>query len=514
VLPDVNCTNRTPPEWNLTGAVGYSAMCPESANTWAILTDIITQLSAMTPGPYYHLGGDEVPASILSSARYVGFVDQEAQVVKARNKIVMGWAEISEANFDQPGSPPAVAQFWNNGNPAGSGGDTARRAVQKGMKVVMSPANHTYLDMQQFVGSPLGLSWAGRLDVSQFYNWSGTSSDPGTYIPARTTGGGVALPAVTDANILGVEAPIWSETLRTVDDIEFQAFPRLPATAEIGWSPRTHPDRNLASFVGRLAGHGVRWQLRGQNFYASPQVPWRVDVAAPDIATDRRTVDGEIASVATPGAALDQVSATVDWGDGTVTPAALSGTAGTNKSINGIYAATASHTYGRNGVYQATITATRPGSSTTAHFTVVVDTCTSTVSGTHRGPLVVAAGVTCLAGATVAGPVVVRPGGSLIATDASIQGPVSATGAALIELIGGSVSGPVSITGTTSEVEVDGVRISGPVVLTGTNTSAAPVLAGNTINGPLSCTGNTPAPVNNGRPNTVRGPTTGQCRGL
>ena len=512
-LPDVNCTTRTPPQWNLTGAVGYSAMCPESPNTWAILTDIISQLSAMTPGPYYHLGGDEVPASTLASARYVSFVDQEAQIVKARGKIAMGWAEISQANFGQPGSPPAVAQFWNNGNPAGSGGDTARRAVQKGMKVVMSPANHTYLDMQQFVGSPLGLSWAGRLDVSQFYNWSGTSSDPATYIPARTTGG-VTLPAVTDADILGVEAAMWSETLRTLDDIGFQMFPRLPATAEIGWSPQTHPDRNLASFVSRVAGHGLRWQLQGQNFYPSPQVPWRVDVAAPDIATDERTVAGDIASVSTPGATLEQVSATVDWGDGTSSPATLSGTAGTNKTANGIYTATASHTYGRNGVYQATITATRPTGSATAHFTVVVDTCTSTVSRTHRGPLVVSAGVTCLAGATVSGPVSVRPGGSLIATGASIQGPVSATGAALVELIGGSVSGPVSLTGTTGEVEVEGVRISGPLTLTDTNVAAAPVLAGNIVNGPLSCTGNTPAPVNNGQPNTIRGPATGQCKGL
>ncbi|SNT49008.1 N-acetyl-beta-hexosaminidase [Asanoa hainanensis] len=514
VLPDVNCTRNNPPQWNLTGAVGYSALCPESPNTWAILTDIVNQLSAMTPGPYYHLGGDEVPTSTLSSARYVSFVDQEAQIVKAQNKVVMGWAEISQANFGQPDSPAAVAQFWNNGNPAGSGGDTARRAVQKGMKVVMSPANHTYLDMQQFVGSPLGLSWAGRLDVSQFYNWSGTSSDPATYIPARTTGG-VTLPAVTDADILGVEAALWSETLRTVDDIGFQMFPRLPATAEIGWSPQVHPDRNLASFVSRVAGHGLRWQLQGQNFYPSPQVPWGIDVAAPSRAVDVRTVAGEIASVSAPGAMLEQVSATVDWGDGTSSPATLSGTAGTNKTANGIYSATGSHTYGRNGVYQATITATRPTGTATAGFTVVVDTCTATVTGTHPGPLVVGAGVTCLApGATVSGPVTVRTGGSLIATGASIQGPVSAAGATLVELIGGSVSGPVSLTGTTGEIEVEGVRISGPLTVTGANVAAAPVLAGNTVNGPLSCAGNTPAPVNNGQPNTVRGPATGQCKGL
>jgi hexosaminidase len=509
-LADVNCTNRTPPVWNLTGAVGYSALCPESENTWAIMTDIIGQLSALTPGPYYHLGGDEVPASTLSAARYTSFVDRAARIIQARNKIVMGWAEISQANFGQPGAPQAVAQFWNNGNPAGAGGDTARRAVQKGMKVVMSPANHAYLDMQQFVGSPLGLSWAGRPDVSGFYQWTGTSSDPAGYIPARTTADGVTLPAVTDADILGVEAPLWSETLRTIDDIEFQVFPRLPATAEIGWSPKTHPDRNLASFVGRLATHGARWQVLGQNFYASPQVPWRVDVSAPDLASSQRTVAGEIASVAAPGAAVDQLSVTVDWGDGTATPASLTGTAGTNRSINGIYAATAGHTYARDGVYRASVTA----GATTAHFTVVVNTCTATVSGTHRGPLVVGSGVTCLVGASVSGPVTVRPGGSLIATSASIQGPVTATGAALIELIGGSVGGPVTVVGATSDVEIDGVRVGGPLVLTGSNTGTAPLLAGNTVHGPLSCLGNTPAPVDAGRPNTVYGPVTGQCRGL
>ncbi|GIJ43582.1 beta-N-acetylhexosaminidase [Virgisporangium aliadipatigenens] len=370
VLPDVNCTNRTPPQWNLTGDVGYSALCPESPHTWAILTDIITQLTAMSPGPYYHLGGDEVPPTTLSHERYVDFVDHEARIVRERGKIVMGWAEISQANFDA--STPAVAQYWNNGDPTGPAGDSARHAVQKGMRVVMSPANHMYLDMKQFAGSPLGLEWAGRLDVAQVYNWSGTSSDPASYIPARTLSDGTVLPAVTDANILGVEAPIWSETLRTLADFEFQAFPRLPAAAEIGWSPRAHPERTLASFVTRLAGHGARWQLRGANFYPSPQVPWRVDVSAPDRVVGGRPVNGPIASIAAPGVPLDRVSATVDWGDGSTTPATLSGVSGTNKTANGIYTATASHRYARRGVFRARLTVTTPNGSTTAPFTVTV----------------------------------------------------------------------------------------------------------------------------------------------
>jgi len=380
VFPDINCGANKPPVWNLTFDVGYSALCPDSDNTWAILTDIITQLTAMSPGPYYHLGGDEVPTSLLTADQYNAFIDRESQIIKARGKIVMGWADISSAGFDQPGAPQAVAQFWNNANPAGPGGDTARIAVQKGMQVVMSPASHTYLDMQQFPGSPLGLSWAGILDVSDFYNWSGSTSDPGSYIPARTSDG-VTLPAVTDANIIGVEAPIWSETLRTIQNIEFQAFPRLPATAELGWSPRydpvAAPDRTLASFEARLAPRGAAWQIRNQNFYASTQVPWRVDLAAPNMIDSGLAFSGAVASVAAPGATLAGLTTTIDWGDGTSSAGTLTGTEATSTTINSLYTASGSHTYAAAGEYHAKITVSRPGSSATATFTVVVGEASS-----------------------------------------------------------------------------------------------------------------------------------------
>jgi hexosaminidase len=374
VLPDINCGANKPPVWNLSFDVGYSALCPDSDNTWAILTDIIAQLTAMSPGPYYHLGGDEVPTALLTADQYNAFIDRESQIVKARGKTVMGWADISSAGFDRPGAPRAVAQFWNNANPAGPGGDTGRVAVQKGMQVVMSPASHSYLDMKQFPGSPLGLSWAGVLDVSHFYNWSGSTSDPGSYIPARTANG-VTLPAVTDASILGVEAPIWSETLRTIQNIEFQAFPRLAATAELGWSPRPDPvaapERTLASFEARLAPRGAAWQIRNQNFYPSPQVPWRVDLVAPSTIHSGRTFSGPVASVAAPGATLAGLTATIDWGDGTSSPGALTGTEATTTSSNGLYTASGSHTYAAPGVHHAKITVSRPGSSATANFTVI-----------------------------------------------------------------------------------------------------------------------------------------------
>ncbi|WP_141996870.1 M64 family metallopeptidase [Amycolatopsis cihanbeyliensis] len=137
--------------------------------------------------------------------------------------------------------------------------------------------------------------------------------------------------------------------------------------------------------------------------------------------------------------------------------------------------------------------------------------CTSTVTGRYAGPLLVTSGVTCLGGARVAGPVTVRPGASLVATDATLTGPVRASGAASVQLLRTSVRGPVRLAGGTSDVTVIGSRLLGPVALTG---NRGPVLAGSTVHGPLHCAGNESAPDTLRAPNTLSGPATGQCAGL
>jgi hypothetical protein len=132
--------------------------------------------------------------------------------------------------------------------------------------------------------------------------------------------------------------------------------------------------------------------------------------------------------------------------------------------------------------------------------------CTRTITGRHNGPLVVRDGVTCLDGATVAGPVTVT-GGALVANSATVNGPVSATHASAAVLFHSTVGGPLTITGTAT-VQVLGGAVRGPATLTG---NGAPAFAGVTVSGPLTCTGNTTAPDDLRIPNTVRGPSTGQC---
>jgi hypothetical protein len=96
-----------------------------------------------------------------------------------------------------------------------------------------------------------------------------------------------------------------------------------------------------------------------------------------------------------------------------------------------------------------------------------------------------------------------------------VVGQVRAAGAASVELYGSTVVGPVSLRDGTSQVVVIANRISGPVTLERNHTGALPiVVAANTVTGPLRCTGNEPPPVNNGQPNTVDGPKSGQCTDL
>ena len=351
---DINCSTKNPPVWNYTGAVGYSALCPTSEDTWAILGAIIDQLTAMSPGPYYDLGGDEVPSTVLSQTQYAGLVSQEAGIVNGQGKIAMGWADIAGPGTQL--APGSVAEYWQTASGSSSGTVTATEAVAKGMKVVMSPANHAYLDQKYAKGVPssLGLTWACNrgCDVDQFYNW-----DPGNYV----TG-------VTDDNVIGVEGALWSETLVTFADVDYMAFPRLPALAELGWSPsetRTATSPAYQDFLVRLAAQGPRWQYAGMNFYPTPEVSWPLTLAPADPGSGTQAgIDETVATLSAPGVAAGAITATIDWGDGTTSVGAVTGTAATSSGVNGLYSIGGNHTYADPGTYSVSVTVTGPNGAT------------------------------------------------------------------------------------------------------------------------------------------------------
>lgn len=240
-IPALNCDGRSPPLY--TGIkVGFSTLCVTSESTYAVVEDVIRELAALTPGPYLHVGGDEVEK--LTRAQYVGFVERVEKIVRSHGKRMIGWGEIAQASLD----PSTIVQHWKR--------DSARVHVARGGQVILSPSSLVYLDMKYDSTTVLGFKWAGYIDLRKNYEWD----------PARLLAG------VPESAILGVEAPLWAETLVHPSDYQFMAFPRLISVAEIGWSRQGV--RSWANFRTRLGVHGERLSALGINFFRSPQVDW------------------------------------------------------------------------------------------------------------------------------------------------------------------------------------------------------------------------------------------------
>ncbi|ACU73115.1 Beta-N-acetylhexosaminidase [Catenulispora acidiphila DSM 44928] len=241
----LNCNGVAPPLYTGTD-VGFSSLCVSLPLTYTFLDQVVGELAALTPGPYIHIGGDE--ASSTSQSDYTSFITKAQQIVGNHGKAVMGWHNIAAATL----APSTLAQFWDTTK----SNSALAAAAAKGTKIVMSPANHAYLDMKYTKKTTLGQNWAGYVDVNAAYGW-----DPGNY-----------LSGVSASAIAGVEAPLWSETLVTSANIDYMAFPRLPALMELGWSPEsTH---NQTSFDARLGAQGPRWHAMGVDYYKSTQVKW------------------------------------------------------------------------------------------------------------------------------------------------------------------------------------------------------------------------------------------------
>jgi hexosaminidase len=239
--PELSCSRIAPAPYTGT-EVGWSAFCPNKEETYALIDDVIRELAALTPGRYIHVGGDEV--EVLTHEEYVRFIERVQDIVVRHGKEMIGWEEVGKARL----RPTTLAQQWKS--------DSAVLALRSGAKLIMSPSPRAYLDMKYTDATELGLKWAALIEVADVYNW-----DPATYQVG-----------VTEGDIVGVEGPIWSETLRNITAVQYLAVPRLPALAEVGWSPQSA--RSWESFRVRVAAHAPRWNYLGVNYHRSPQIPW------------------------------------------------------------------------------------------------------------------------------------------------------------------------------------------------------------------------------------------------
>ncbi len=220
---------------------GSSSLWIGGAVTLEFVEDILTELAAMTPGPYIHIGGDEALAT--PPEEYAEFMVEVRAILGDLGKTMIAWEEIGAAAIE----PPFIAQYW-------LAEGRARAAHELGASIISSPAGTAYLDQKYDRSTPIGLAWAGFTEVEDAYSW-----DP---IPRD----------IPEQDVLGVEAPLWTETVDSRDDIDLLMFPRLLGHAEIGWA---RSGREWLEYRERLAEHGARLALSEVFFYRSPQVDWK-----------------------------------------------------------------------------------------------------------------------------------------------------------------------------------------------------------------------------------------------
>jgi len=239
--PDLRCNRTAPEPFTIVGGPP-NTLCTTRDSVYGFIGDVVREIVAAAPTPYFHIGGDEVMG--LSKEDYHAFVERVEKIVIAAGPRMVSWSETAPANL----SSNDILQHWTK--------DSSVIHARRGGKVILSPNAHVYVDMKYDSTTSLGLKWAGLIDLRKAYDWN----------PATELAG------VDSSSILGLEAPLWAETLITRQDYEYMAFPRTTALAELAWS--------MPSQVGwdgyrrRIAMHGARLAALGVNFARVAGVAW------------------------------------------------------------------------------------------------------------------------------------------------------------------------------------------------------------------------------------------------
>jgi hexosaminidase len=227
-----------------------------SEKTITFLQDVLTEVMELFPSKFIHTGGDEAvktqwKASEEAQARIkeLGLKNEEElqgyftrrmdEFLTSRGRRLIGWDEILEGGL----APNAVVMSWRGVK----GGIAAARA---GHDVVMAPTGYTYFDYYQSKNTdkePLAIG--GYVPLELVY----------TYEPIPEE-----LPAEYAKHVLGAQGQLWTEYMPTPKQVEYMAFPRLIALAEVTWTPRESKD--YQEFLERLSTHLKRLGILDVNY--------------------------------------------------------------------------------------------------------------------------------------------------------------------------------------------------------------------------------------------------------
>ncbi len=253
-IPGLSCKGeklKVRTEWG----VNKEIFCAGNDKTFEVLENILTEVAALFPGEYIHIGGDEVPkdrwkecakcqARIKAenlkdeSELQSWFIKRMEKFINSKGKKLIGWDEILEGGLP----PRATVMSWRGVQ----GGITA---AWSGHDVVMSPTSHCYLDYAQAMSNEPQAIPGSFLPLCRVYSFEPV---PPSLTPAQAK------------HVLGTQGNIWGEYIPNGKHAEYMAFPRAAALAEVAWTPANLKD--WKDFQSRMVSVYLHLDALGVNY--------------------------------------------------------------------------------------------------------------------------------------------------------------------------------------------------------------------------------------------------------
>jgi hexosaminidase len=241
-IKGLSCLNQRFKVSNCWG-VHQDIFCAGEEKVFAFLEAVLAEVAELFPGPYIHIGGDEAPKDRWRACPKCQkrikdeglkdehelqswFISRIETYVNSLGKQIIGWDEILEGGLP----PRATVMSWR-------GMQGGADAAMQGHDVVMSPTSHCYFDYRQskdWDNEP-GAIGAAVIPLDKTYSFEPVPAD---------------LPLDAQKHILGTQGNLWTEHIATPEHLQYMAFPRAVALAEVAWSPKDA--RDWAGFSKRL----------------------------------------------------------------------------------------------------------------------------------------------------------------------------------------------------------------------------------------------------------------------
>ena len=232
--------------------------CAGKEGTFEFLENVLLEVMEIFPSKYIHVGGDEATktnwakcpdckkrmqteglTNVEELQSY--FIKRMERFISTHDKWLIGWDEILEGGL----APEATVMSWR-------GVDGGLKAASQGHDVIMTPGSHCYFDHYQGPQNEEPLAWGGYTPLSKVYTFDPTV-DTMTEAEAK--------------HVLGGQANLWSEQIKTTDHSEYMIFPRLAALSETLWS--TKASRNWEDFSSRIVTMFERYDYMDINYAKS-----------------------------------------------------------------------------------------------------------------------------------------------------------------------------------------------------------------------------------------------------